>query len=48
MEQIGAGLFAGTQGGNTNIAGPNGVSISNIGGNTLLLAGNGPGTVLTL
>lgn len=47
VEQIGAGLFAGTQGGANAIADPNGSSISNIGANKLLLAGNGPGTVLS-
>lgn len=37
----GQGLFGGTAGGNNNIAGPNGISISTLGdGSKLLLAGN--------
>lgn len=47
VEQIGAGLFSGPQGGNNNIAGPNGISISNVAGGKLLLAGDGPSTVLS-
>ena len=47
VEQIGAGLFAGTQGGNNNIAGPNGISISNVAGGRLLIAGNGPSNLIT-
>lgn len=44
VTQIGAGMFAGTAGGNNDIAGPNGISISNIAGGKLLLVGNtGPG-----
>ncbi len=42
VEQIGSGLFAGAQGGNNDIAGPNGVAISNVPGGKLLIAGNGP------
>ena len=41
VTQIGSGLFAGTQGGNNDIAGPNGVAISNVSGGKLLVAGNG-------
>jgi hypothetical protein len=47
VEQIGAGLFAGTQGGNNNIAGPNGISISNFGTGKLLIAGNGPSNLIS-
>ena len=36
----GQGLFGGTAGGNNNIAGPNGISISDVAGGKLLLAGN--------
>ena len=41
VEQIGTGLFAGTQGGNNDISGPNGVAISDVSGGKLLVAGNG-------
>ena len=47
VEQIGAGLFAGTAGGNNNIAGPNGISISNVGTGKLLIAGNGPSNLIS-
>ena len=47
IERIGAGLFAGTQGGNNNIAGPNGISITDVAGGKLLIAGNGPSNLLT-
>ncbi len=47
VERIGTGLFAGTQGGNNDIAGPNGISISNTSTGKLLIAGNGTSTVLT-
>ena len=40
VEGIGAGSFSGTQGGNNNIAGPNGISISDTPTGKLLLAGN--------
>ncbi|MEO8936658.1 MAG: PEP-CTERM sorting domain-containing protein [Burkholderiaceae bacterium] len=47
VKQIGPGLFAGTQGGNNDIAGPNGISISNIGTGKLLIAGNGPSNLIS-
>ena len=47
IERIGAGLFAGTQGGNNNIAGPNGISLSNVGARKILIAGNGPSNLIT-
>ena len=42
VERLGQGqnLFGGTAGGNNNIAGPNGISISDVPGGKLLLAGN--------
>lgn len=46
LTPIGTGLFAGTQGGNNNIAGPNGISVTNVSGGKLLLAGNGPSNLL--
>jgi hypothetical protein len=45
VERIGAGLFSGTQGGNNDIAGPNGIGISNVGAGKLLLTSNGTSTV---
>lgn len=47
VERIGAGLFAGSQGGNNDIAGPNGISLSNVGSGKLLIAGNGPSNLLS-
>ena len=47
VERIGAGLFAGPQGGNNDIAGPNGISLSNFGTGKLLIAGNGPSNLIT-
>jgi len=47
VERIGAGLFSGTQGGNNDIAGPNGIGISNVGAGKLLLTSNGTSTVQT-
>jgi hypothetical protein len=47
VERIGAGLFSGTQGGNNDIAGPNGIGISNVGTGKLLLTSNGTSTVQT-
>lgn len=47
VERIGAGLFAGPQGGNNDIAGPNGISLSNLAGGRLLIAGNGPSNLIT-
>jgi hypothetical protein len=47
VERIGAGLFAGPQGGNNDIAGPNGISITNFNGGKLLIAGNGPSNLIT-
>ncbi len=44
--QIGAGLFSGATASNNN-AGPNGISINDVAGGKLLIAGNGPSTVLT-
>ena len=46
VERIGAGLFSGATPSNNN-AGPNGISISNVTGGKLLLAGNGPSTVIS-
>jgi len=46
VRQIGTGLFAGTQGGNNDIAGPNGISLSNVAGGRLLIAGNGPSNLI--
>ncbi len=46
VERIGAGLFSGATPSNNN-AGPNGISISNVTGGKLLIAGNGPSTLLT-
>jgi hypothetical protein len=45
--RIGQGLFAGTQGGNNDIAGPNGLTLGNSPQGTLLIAGNGPSNFLT-
>ena len=45
VTRIGAGLFAGSQGGNNDIAGPNGVYLSNTPTGKLLLAGNGASNV---
>lgn len=42
VERIGAGLFAGTAGGNNDIAGPNGITLANVTGGKLLIAGNSP------
>lgn len=47
VERIGAGLFSGTQGGNNDIAGPNGIGISNVGAGKLLVTSNGTSTVQT-
>jgi hypothetical protein len=47
VERIGAGLFAGTAGGNNDIAGPNGISLNNIGGSKILIAGNSPSNFIT-
>ena len=47
VEQIGGGLFAGSQGGNNDIAGPNGISLSNVGAGKLLIAGNGVSNFFT-
>lgn len=47
VERIGAGLFAGAQGGNNNIAGPNGISLTTVPGGRLLIAGNGPSNLIT-
>ena len=47
VSQIGTGLFAGTQGGNNNLAGPNGVYLSNTtAGGKILVAGNGASNLL--
>lgn len=46
VERIGAGSFSGTQGGNNSIAGPNGVTISNVGTGKLLIAGDGPSNLI--
>ena len=46
VERIGAGLFAGATPSNNN-AGPNGITIANVGSGKLLIAGNGPSTLLT-
>lgn len=40
VTRIGQGLFAGSAGGNNDIAGPNGIAIANVAGGKLLLAGN--------
>lgn len=45
VEQLGAGLFAGVQASN-DIAGPNGITISNFGTGKLLIAGNGPSNLI--
>lgn len=45
--RIGQGLFAGTRGGNNDIAGPNGITLGNSPQGTLLIAGNGPSNFLT-
>ena len=47
VERIGANLFAGSQGGNNDIAGPNGISITNTAAGKILIAGNGPSNLLT-
>lgn len=39
--------FAGTQGSNNDIAGPNGISISNFGSGKLLIVGDGPSSLQT-
>lgn len=44
--QIGAGTFAGNSTG-TGTAGPNGITIANVGAGKLLVAGDGPSTVRT-
>lgn len=47
VTQIGSGLFAGSQGGNNDIAGPNGLYLSTTtGGGSILLAGNGASNVI--
>ena len=47
VTQIGSGLFAGSQGGNNDIAGPNGLYLSTTtGGGNILLAGNGASNVI--
>ncbi len=46
VERIGSGLFAGATPSNDN-AGPNGISISNVSGGKLLIAGNGPSTLFS-
>lgn len=46
VERIGSGLFSGATVSNDN-AGPNGISISNVTGGKLLIAGNGPSNVLS-
>lgn len=46
VERIGAGLFSGATPSNDN-AGPNGISLSNIPGGRLLIAGNGPSNLIT-
>ena len=46
VERIGSGLFAGTAGGNNDIAGPNGISLSNFGGGKLLIVGNSPSNLI--
>ncbi len=46
VKQIGTGLFAGTQGGNNDIAGPNGIALANVSTGKLLLAGNGPSNLI--
>lgn len=47
VTQIGSGLFAGSQGGNNDIAGPNGLYLSTTtGGGSILLAGNGTSNVI--
>jgi hypothetical protein len=47
VEQIGSGLFAGAQGGNNDIAGPNGISLTSTATGKLLVAGNGASNFLT-
>ncbi len=47
VEQIGSGLFAGAQGGNNDIAGPNGISLTNTATGKLLVAGNGASNFLS-
>ena len=47
VTRIGAGSFAGSQGGNNDIAGPNGISLSNVGAGKLLIAGNGPSNLIS-
>ncbi len=46
VERIGAGLFSGATPSNDN-AGPNGISISNVGMGKLLIAGNGPSNLFS-
>ena len=45
--RIGAGLFTGTAGGNNDIAGPNGISISNTAVGKLLVTGDGASNVVS-
>lgn len=46
VERIGAGFFAGATASNDN-AGPNGITIADVSGGKLLIAGDGPSTFLT-
>lgn len=46
IERIGSGLFAGATASNDN-AGPNGITISNVAGGKLLIAGDGPSSFKT-
>lgn len=46
VERIGAGLFAGTKGGNNDIAGPNGISVTTVGAGRLLVTSDGASTVV--
>jgi hypothetical protein len=45
--RIGQGLFAGTQGGNNDIAGPNGIALGSSPQGNLLIAGNGASNFFT-
>lgn len=47
VERIGAGLFVGTAGGDNDVAGPNGIYLSNTGAGKILIAGNGTSNFLT-
>ena len=47
VERIGAGLFVGTAAGDNDIAGPNGVYLSNTSTGKILIAGNGTSNFLT-